>query len=117
MLDPRRKLAGEISDELGGSPLYLCHVQGSMALSKSSLEEVLETIRTSSSTLNMKSSNVWRYGRAVSATHDRILQELSQEATDLLFMLAFMSADYISEDLLLCKHQHINTAFLNDKPV
>ena len=88
-----------------------------MALSKSSLEEVLEMIRTSSHTLNMKSSNVWRYGRAVSATHDRILKELSQEATDLLFMLAFMSPDYISEDLLLCEHGHTDIPYLNDKPL
>ena len=115
-LDPRRKLAAEVSEELGGSPLYLCHAQGSMALSKSSLEEFLETIRTSSNTLNMKSSNTWRYGRAISATHDRILKELSHEATDLLFMLAFMSADYMSEDLLLCEQENINIAFLNDKP-
>lgn len=115
--DPRRELAGEISEELGGSPLYLSHAQGSMALSKSSLEEFLDTIRTSSNTLDVRSSNVWRYERAVSATHDRIMKELSQDATDFLFMLAFMSPDYISEDLFFCRTRNKDVAFLNDKPV
>ena len=115
--DPRRKLAGEISEELGGSPLYLSHAQGSMALSKSSLEEFLDTIRTSSNTLDVKSSNVWRYERAVSATHDRIMEELSQDATEFLFMLAFMSPDHVSEDLFFRNQQHKNIGFLSDKPV
>ena len=112
----KRKLAEEISKELGGSPLYTSQAQGSMALSWASLAEYLQMIRSRSNILDVKSTNSWRYGRAESAMHDRILKELSEEAEDLLFMLAPMSTEDISEDLLLFEHQHKDLKLLSDKP-
>jgi hypothetical protein len=99
-----RGIASEISEELGGSPLFLTHAQGLMSLSSSTLESYLNDIRTSPTTSSILDTNInstWRYGRAVSATHDKILKYLSPGATSLLFMLAFMNPDDISESLLL----------------
>lgn len=112
--DPTWDIAREISKELGGSPLYLTHAQGFMSLSGSTPKDYLDNIRTRSNTLDWKSNSTWRYGRAASATHDRILEELSHGATNLLFMLAFMNPDEVSEDLLL-NHEHEDLAFLSDK--
>jgi len=113
--DPTREVAGEISMELGGSPLYLTHAQGFMSLSKCTPNEYLEIIRTRSNTLDWKSKGTWRYGRAASTTHDRILQELSAGAKDLLFMLAFMNPDEVKEDFLLLDHEFEDLRFLSDK--
>ena len=102
----KRKLAEEILKEFGGSPLYLSQAQGFMALSGASLAEYLQMIRSRSNIPDVESTKSWRYERAESATHDRILKELSEEIKELLGMQAFMSADDISEDLLLFEYQY-----------
>ncbi|KAI9732879.1 MAG: hypothetical protein M1834_003819 [Cirrosporium novae-zelandiae] len=87
--DPTWSIASEISKELGGSPLYLTQAQGFMSLSGCTPKDYLDSIRARSNTLDWKSNSIWRYGKAVLATHDRILEELSDGARNLLFMLAF----------------------------
>ncbi|KAI9888223.1 MAG: hypothetical protein M1814_000954 [Vezdaea aestivalis] len=113
--DPTRNVACEISKELGGSPLYLTHAYGYMSLSGCPPQEYLESIRTQNNALDWKSNATWRYGKAVSTTHDRILKQLSFAARQLLFMLAFMNPDAVNEDLVLIRHEDKDLQFLNDK--
>ncbi|KAJ5442003.1 hypothetical protein N7445_005010 [Penicillium cf. griseofulvum] len=119
--DHERHLARQISNELGGSPLYLSIADGFMAhmdknneLTVGKLKEYLEFIRASSSALSHKSGNTWRYEHAATATHDGLIQRLDPDAVNLLYMLSFMSPD-ISEDFLLGDHGDDSLEFLRDK--
>jgi len=111
-----RRLAREISNELGGSPLYLSQAQGFMALSDTTLEEYLGLIRERSNILASMSSNQWMYDRAVSATHDSLIKQLDPGAVDLLYMLSFMNPDEVGEDILLSNHKDDSLDFLRDRP-
>ena len=95
--------------------MYLNSALGFIALSGLSLQGYLDFIRRTSNILDVKSPKVWRYERKVSATHDRILDELSEDAKNLLFMLAFMNPDDIGEDILQFGHQFEDIIFLGDK--
>lgn len=117
--DPRRALAKEVAKLLGGSPLYINHAAGFMELSKSDLKEYREHFFTDSSILVDTRiptlPTLWRYERPISATHDGILKNLTEEAKSFLFMLALMNPDDISEGLLRTKHGCTDIAFLNDR--
>lgn len=114
--DPRRALAKEVAKLLGGSPLYINHAAGFMALSKSDLKEYREDFLADSSMLvDTPIPTLWRYERPISATHDGILKNLTEDAKSFLFMLAFMNPDDISEGLLRAKHGSTDIAFLNDR--
>lgn len=112
--DEQQQVAVNISKELGGSPLFLSHAEGFMALSGCSLNELLHHIQTGP-LLSNKSSGNWQYERALSAIHDNLLRELTPGAMDLLFMIIFMNPDDISEDLLLSDHMSPDLDFLSDK--
>lgn len=95
------ELAERISKLLGGCPLYLSYALGFMNLTGCSLAQYDEFLQTSSSALGYKVPSTWRYGSLILATHDKILEELSSSPKRLLFMLTFMSADGVREEILL----------------
>lgn len=114
--DDQRRLAREISTELGGCPLYLSLAQGFMALSQTTLEEYLDLVRIRSNVLGNRSTNQWMYDRAADATHDSLIKTLDPGAVDLLYMLSFMNPENVSEGLLLIDHDDDSLDFLRDKP-
>ncbi len=59
--------------------------------------------------------STWRYERNVSATHDWILKELTEEAKSFLFMFALLDPDDMSGAGLLAKHARKDMAFLSDQ--
>ena len=104
-LSPDERLtAAQISHELGGSPLYLTQAQGVITTSNTALPEYLKLIKSRSSLPGNRIEQGGSYPKAVGATHDRLIEELDPGAVKLLYMLAFMNPEHVSEDLLTSGH-------------
>ena len=110
-----REKAREISDLVGGLPLWLGQVSGYINLARCTLAEYIAIHMASSDLLGgrNKGSNEWTYERAVETTFDITMKELSEDSTDLLFMLAFLNSDNIREDLVLQDYHTPELAFLH----
>ncbi len=105
--DDQRRVAREISNELGGNPLDLSYAQGYISLLNLPLKEYLELIRTRSDVLG---------NQRMDATHDSLLENLPPGAVNLLYMLSFMNPVHISEELIRREHKPDCLDFLRDWP-
>lgn len=103
--ESEKSTALEISDELGGSALFLNLARESRGTLELSLAQYLDQIRGSSN-IPLASfdaddvSKDWRYAKAAHKALDLILQHVGTGPRDLLDMLALMHHDDISEFVL-----------------
>ena len=110
-----RDEAREISNLVGGLPLWISQASGYINLTGCTLAEYISIHLSSSNLLGVRNmgSNEWTYERAVETTFDITMKELSTEATDLLSILTFLKSGNIREDLLLRNHNDARLAFLH----
>ena len=114
--DSSKDLAEEISESVGGLPLWLNQVGGFIQLSKCSLAEYIISHHASNNLLGGENvGENWRYEKAVSTVFDRPVKELSKNAAGLLYMLAYLNPDGIFEDMLLSQHVSDELDFLSTK--
>ena len=108
-----KELAEEISQSVGGLPLWLNQVGGLIQVSKCTLSDYLESHQSSSNMLDGgKIGENWRYERAIATVFDDAIQKLPDDAADLLFMLAFLDPEETNEKMLLSDHVSEELAFL-----
>ena len=116
---PDKDLAEEISQSVGGLPLWLNQVGGFIQFSKCSLSDYRDSHQSSSNLLGQeKIGENWRYERSITAVFDNAIQQLEDDTTDLLYLLTFLNPDETDEEMLLSDHASCELAFLckNNKP-
>ncbi|KAK1750149.1 hypothetical protein QBC47DRAFT_310415, partial [Echria macrotheca] len=108
-----REAAGKISHVLGGSPLWLKSAQGILEFG-CTFQECLEQLQTDvdfpggtrSAETGREQDSHTQYERAAIAAHDYLLKQLPPGSLDILFMVALMNPDDVSEELLLRPPNH-----------
>ncbi|KAL9026672.1 MAG: hypothetical protein Q9196_004695 [Gyalolechia fulgens] len=97
----QKELAMEISNRVGGLPLWLNALGGFIAQSQCSLSECLDSYRSSFHPLDqgMKAGN-WTYGKTPSTVFDLAFSKLSEDAKTLLYLLAYLNPDGVPESML-----------------
>lgn len=114
--DDSPDLAAEISDLVGGLPLFIATMGGFIKQSKCTLLECIETFHESSVLFTGRgSSAAWRYEKAPEAVFDIALGKLPPDAHALMNILAFLNPDAIADKLLLCEHEDDSLEFLRPK--
>lgn len=103
-------LAVEITDIIGGLPLYLNQARGFMnstkSPSKNSLEEYLSLVQnTSTIPKNISVDRNLGYSEKPNAAFDLTLSRLTEHTRDLLNILAFLNPEAIPEDMIFVHSQ------------
>ena len=123
--DPERNLAREISAFVGGLPVAIGHVAGYVSFSDYSLEEVIETFqewRKRSGVATDEEDDLpaafreasFDYDLALMMVWEVILRELTEDARDLLNILAYLSAS-VPQDMLWRVHEDESLQFLDQR--
>ncbi|KAL8904626.1 MAG: hypothetical protein Q9207_003147 [Kuettlingeria erythrocarpa] len=109
----QKELAMEISDTVGGLPLWLNALGGFIAQSQCSLSECLDSYRSSFHPLDqgMKTGS-WTYEKTPSTVFDLAFSKLSDDAKTLLYLLAFLNPDGVPESMLSIDGPDDNLAVL-----
>ena len=98
-----------ISEFLGGSPLLINQASGFIKACACSLKEFIARPIV----VNRKAgANKYSYERSFQQVIDRTVENLSEDARNLLFMLAYLDHRNVREDLLLHNHHHSCLKFL-----
>lgn len=109
--------AERISKELGGLPLAIAHFSGFVKRSQCSLEHVLESLRE-----RKQSRQIWEqsdltntngYSHTLETVWHLAFRRLSPDARDLIYIMAFLEADHIPEEMFIGKE---STHVTNDWP-
>lgn len=111
-----KELAEEISQSVGGLPLWLNQVGGLIQFSKCTLSDYRDSHRLSSNMLGgEKIGENWRYERAIPMVFDDAIQQLPDDAASLLYILTFLNPEETDEGMLLSDHVSEELAFLCKK--
>lgn len=95
-----KELAHDISTMVGGLPVWLHQVGGYIKLSRCTLAEFVQNYQ--SNVLGGKNLGAnWQYEKLISTVFDDAIKELDEDWSALLFMLAFLNPDGVSESMLL----------------
>jgi hypothetical protein len=116
--DSEREQAEEISDLVQGLPLTLNYVSGYIRNSGCSMLEYLEMHHESSNLWEGDNeSDNWMYERTQATVFDIAFARLSEDATKLLRILAFLNPEGVPECMLISDHSEDHLQFLskNDK--
>lgn len=111
-----KELAEEISQSVGGLPLWLNQVGGQIQFTKCTLSDYLDSHQSSSNMLGGdKIGENWRYERAIPAVFEDVIKKLPDDAASLLYMLAYLNPEETDETMLLSDHVSEELAFLCKK--
>jgi hypothetical protein len=103
--DPERLAAKELSNLVGGSPLFLSQSAGALKTLQMSTIKYVDLCKKSYALWgNAQDGPSSKRESAISATIDRTLQGLPSDAKNLLYVIVFFAPDSISEQLFLRDH-------------
>ena len=105
--DKEKEHAAEIVDMFGCLPLAIAHIGGYISESRCTLKEFKEmaTQRYSFIWEGDAPATLYQYDKRLDLVWDFALEELPPDAKSLIYMMAFMNPDYMSEDMLLSQFQ------------
>lgn len=109
-----QELAMEMSNAVGGLPLWLNALGGFIAQSQCTLAECMELYKASSAPLDLgiKAGN-WAYERSPSTVFDLAFSRLSDDAKTMLYILAFLNPDGVPENILSVESPSADIAVLD----
>ena len=121
---PERSLAVEISALVGGLPVAISHVAGYIAYSQCSLSELLEIFkqrRRHTGAAITEDDDLPASFRQASFSYDETLamvwnvtlRELSADARDLTYILAYLNSEAVPESMLSAVHPEPYLEFLD----
>lgn len=110
----KTELAKEISDSVCGLPLWISHISGFILQSQCTLSECLEIYRSSNAFLD-KSERIWMYERTSGAVFDLAFSKLTEDAKNLLYILAFLNPDGMPESMFSLDSLDNSLGFLDIK--
>ncbi|KIM98634.1 hypothetical protein OIDMADRAFT_56981 [Oidiodendron maius Zn] len=111
--EEEKDLASEITHIVGGLPLYLNQATGFMKISQCSLAEYLAMLQKSSSIPeNSTADKNLGYDKPLNAAFDVALTKLSDNARNLLYILAFLNPEAVPESMIFSDHSDNDLAFL-----
>lgn len=124
--DPEQQLAREISAFVGGLPVAIAHVAGYVSYSRYSLEEVIETFREwrkRTGVATDEADDLPATFREASFSYDGMLEmvwevtlrELSQDARDVLNILAYLNCATVPRNMLWGMHEDPSLQFLDTR--
>ena len=124
--DPERELARQISGLVGGLPVAISHVAGYVSYSECSLAELLEIFkqrRRHTGAATSEDDDLPASFRQASFSYDETLamvwnvtlRELSTDARDLTYILAYLNCEAVPESMLCAVHPEPFLEFLDSR--
>ena len=122
--DPEREIAQEISGLVGGLPVAISHVAGYVAYSQCSLTELLEIFKQRRRHIGSATSEdddlpasfrqaSFSYDETLSMVWNVTLRELTSDARDLTYILAYLNCEAVPESMLCAVHPEPSLEFLD----
>ena len=119
--DPERLLAQEISTFIGGLPVSIAHVASYVGFSGITLEELAETFRERTGAATDEANDLPSMFREASSSYDGTLAivwestlcELTQDARDVLNVLAYLDCSSVPQTMLWGIHEDPILHFLD----
>lgn len=122
--DPERHLAQEISAFVGGLPVAIGHVAGYVSFSQGTLDELIETFREWRKRTGVATDEAddlpvafreaaFSYDGALAMVWEVTLRELTEDARDLLHILAYLNCASVPQDMLWRVHEDESLQFLD----
>jgi hypothetical protein len=122
--DPERHLANEISTFVGGIPIAIAHVAGYVSFSEISLGELIETFRQWRKRTGVATDEAddlpeafreasFSYDGTLAMVREVTLRELSQDASDVLNILAYLNSEAVPQRMLWGMHEDPSLHFLD----
>jgi hypothetical protein len=121
---PDAHLAEEISELVGGLPVAIAHVAGYIAYSQCPLDELLEIFRqrqqytAGGNDTHLRSSfnnPSFSYEETFAMVCNITLRELPRDSQDLIYVMAYLNSDEVSENMLCAIHDEPKLEFLNSR--
>jgi hypothetical protein len=107
--------AFEIVDVVGGLPLAITTISGSIYMSNSTIAEFLEHLKRSDKIWDKtESTRVQGYNKSLGSVFEFALSKLTDTSRRLIHLLAFLSPDSIPEAMFLEKPEDPNLEFLSN---
>lgn len=124
--DPERLLAKEISAFVGGLPVAIAHVAGYVGFSDITLEELIETFREWRKRTGAATDEAddlpaafreasFSYDGTMAMVWEVTLRELTQDARDVLNILAYLNCDTVLKTMLWRIHEDPILHFLDSR--
>jgi hypothetical protein len=124
--DPERHLANEISAFVGGLPVAIAHVAGYVSFSQYTLEELIETFRQWRKRTGVATDEAddlpvafreasFSYDGTLAMVWEVTLRELSQDACDVLNILAYLNCEAVPQKMLWGMHEDPSLHFLDTR--
>jgi NB-ARC domain len=125
--DPEKDLAREISTFVGGLPVAIAHVAGYADYSHYSLDELLETFREWRRRTGVATDEAddlpmafrkaaFSYDQTLSMVWNVTLRELSRDAQDVMYILAYLNCEAVPESMLWGRmHEEPSLHFLDPR--
>lgn len=124
--DPEKELAEEISSFVGGLPVAIAHVAGYAEYSRYTLDELLETFRdwrrvTGAATDEADDlpasfrQAAFSYDDTLAMVWNVTLRDLSREAQDLTYILAYLNCDAVPESMIWAVHEDPRLQFIDSR--
>lgn len=124
--DPERAVAQEISGLVGGLPVAISHVAGLAAYSECTLSELLEIFKQRRRHTGAATSEdddlpasfrqaSYSYDETLAMVWNVTLRELSTDARDLIYILAYLNCEAIPESMLCDVHPEPFLEFLDSR--
>lgn len=124
--DPERRLAREISGLVGGLPVAISHVAGYVAYSQCSLSELLEIFKQRRRHTGVATSEdddlpasfrqaSFSYDETLAMVWNVTLRELTGDARDLTYILAYLNCEAVPESMLCTVHPEGFLEFLDSR--
>ena len=122
--DPERNLANEVSAFVGGLPVAIAQVAGFVSYSQVSLEELIETFRQWRKRTGVATDEAddlpgtfreasFSYDGTLAMVWEVTLRELSQDARDVLNILAYLNCAAVPQKMLWGMHEDPSLHFLD----
>lgn len=126
MRDPEKDLAKEVSVFVGGLPVAIAHVAGYVTFSEITLEELIETFREWRKRTGIATDEAddlpasfreasFSYDETLAMVWEVTLRELTEDARDLLNILAHLNCEAVPQRMLWALHDEPSLRFLDPR--
>lgn len=124
--DPEKHLAREISAFVGGLPVAIGHVAGYVSFSQYTLEELIETFREWRKSAGVATDEAddlpvafledsFSYDGALAMVWEVTLRELTEDARDLMNILAYLNSASVPQDMIWQVREDETLKFLDKR--
>lgn len=124
--DPERHLAKEISAFVGGLPVAIAQIAGYVGISELTLEELIDVFRQWRRRVGVATDEAddlpaafreasTNYDETLDMVWEVTLRELSQDAREVLNILAFLNCERVPHDMLWTLHDDTSLHFLDPR--